>query len=88
MRIDLYTKTILTLIALTLAIIAVKPVINPETKAQAQGTLAGYQVISNGTGLTFFDEKAGDVWYHDFSGYRDSVHYIGKITDPKTVAQR
>jgi hypothetical protein len=35
MRIDLYTKTILTLIALPLAAIALKPILHPESKSAA-----------------------------------------------------
>jgi hypothetical protein len=39
MKPDLYTKAILTVVALMLTVIACKPLISPETTASAQGRL-------------------------------------------------
>jgi hypothetical protein len=59
MRNDLFTKTILTLIALLLAIIAVKPIIQPAP-AQAKANLANVQ-FTGGTTL-FVIDNTGRVW--------------------------
>jgi hypothetical protein len=61
MRIDLYTKTILTFIALLLAVIALKPIIQPTT-ALAQGNMSGVQFSASSSDISFFDPKSGDVW--------------------------
>ena len=45
MRIDLYTKTILTIIALLLAVFTLKPIFQPQA-AMAQGGYAGIQFSS------------------------------------------
>jgi hypothetical protein len=44
MRIDLYTKIILTLIALLLAVFALKPILQP-TAVMAQGNFAGIPIL-------------------------------------------
>ena len=64
MRIDLYTKTILTFIALLLAVIALKPIIQP-TPALAQANMSGVQFTAVGREIAFFDPKSGDVWQYD-----------------------
>jgi hypothetical protein len=61
MRIDLYTKTILTLVALLLAVIVLKPIIQP-TPALAQTNLSGVQFEEYGGDYYFFDQKTGDIW--------------------------
>jgi len=64
MRIDLYTKSILTLIALLLAVIVLKPIIQP-TPALAQANMSGVQFSASDSSVTFFDPKSGDAWrYH------------------------
>ena len=47
MRIDLYTKTILTLIALLLAVFTLRPILQPQA-AMAQGADAGIQFSYSG----------------------------------------
>jgi hypothetical protein len=80
MRIDLYTKTILTLIALLLAVIAVRPMFQPRV-AEAQSSLSDTQFsVGWGTseGLTaFFDRRTGDIWTYSEAG---KVEHIGKLT--------
>jgi hypothetical protein len=63
MKLDLYTKGILTVIALLLAVIVVKPLVSPDITARAQqGSLAGVQMAVAGSSLVFLDPRAGEVW--------------------------
>jgi hypothetical protein len=80
MRIDLYTKTILTFIALFLAVFALKPILQPES-AKAEGGYAGVQFSYSGGNHAFFDSRSGDVWeYGDNGKFRNhyKVHEFGK----------
>ena len=61
MRIDLYTKTILTLIMLLLAVIAIHPLVHPTT-AEAQGAFTGVQIATALDSVLFFDTRTGDLW--------------------------
>jgi len=73
MRIDLYTKTILTLIALLLAVFAAKPLLQPQT-ALADGGYTGIQFSYSGGNHAFFNANTGDVWeYGDHGNFRN--HY-------------
>jgi len=67
MRIDLYTKTILTVIALLLAVIALKPIVQPQP-AMAQGNFSGVQFSYSGGAHLFFDSRTGDIWDYDGNG--------------------
>jgi hypothetical protein len=64
MRIDLYTKTILTLIALLLAVIALKPIVQPQPTI-AQGNLSSIQFSGARIGFWAFDTRTGDVWIYN-----------------------
>jgi hypothetical protein len=64
MRIDLYTKTILTLIALLLAVIVLRPIIQP-TPALAQANMSVLQFSQSGGMFYFFDPRSGDVWEYN-----------------------
>jgi hypothetical protein len=67
MRIDLYTKTVLTVIALLLAVIALKPVLQPQA-VMAQGNLSGVQFAPDMSGGSwFFDTHTGDIWHYSGS---------------------
>jgi len=80
MRIDYYTKTILTIIALLLAVIALKPLFQPQA-AMADGKYAGVQFSYSGGNHAFFDARTGDVWEYGEDGhYRQHhrVHEFGK----------
>jgi hypothetical protein len=61
MRIDLYTKTILTVIALLLAAMVLKPMFNPKP-VMAQGSFSGIQFNAVGGELYSVDTRTGDVW--------------------------
>jgi hypothetical protein len=83
MRIDLYTKTILTLIVLLLSVFALKPVFQPQT-AKAAGAFAGVQFSYSGGNHAFFNVNTGDVWeYGDHGDFRNhyNVHEFGKDHD-------
>ena len=71
MKLDLYTKAVLTVIALLLALIACKPLLSPETTASAQGALAGVQfttfIAEGSRTYGFFDSRTGEVWFYDGS---------------------
>jgi hypothetical protein len=43
MRIDWYTKGVLTVIAVLLGVIALRPYVSPDAVAHAQGSFAGVQ---------------------------------------------
>jgi hypothetical protein len=78
MRIDLYTKTILTLITLLLAVFALKPIFQPQPVV-AQGGYAGIQFSYSGGNHAFFNANTSDVWeYGDHGNFRN--HY--KIKEP------
>jgi hypothetical protein len=64
MRIDLYTKVVLTIVALLLAVIAFRPILQPPTVA-AQGNFNGVQF--GAPGLNFFDTRTGDYWSYDWA---------------------
>jgi hypothetical protein len=83
MRIDLYTKTILTIIALLLAVFTLKPILQPQV-ALAQGSYAGIQFSYSGGNHAFFNANTGDVWeYGDHGNFRNhyKVHELGKDHD-------
>ena len=66
MRIDPYTKAVLTVIALLLAVIAFKEYINPDSTAHAQGAFAGVQY--SGPIQSFFDTRTGEVYEYRGDG--------------------
>jgi hypothetical protein len=70
MKPDTYTKAVLTVVAIMLSLLAVKPLISPDTTAQAQGTpFAGVQFVVDRGDLEFFDPRTGEVWeYFDSDG--------------------
>jgi hypothetical protein len=82
-RIDLYTKSVLTLIALLLSVIALKPVFQPQS-ANAASAFAGVQFSYSGGNHAFFNTTTGDVWeYGDHGDFRNhyKVHEFGKDHD-------
>ena len=83
MRIDLYTKTILTLIALLLAVSVLTPILQPQS-AMADGPYSGVQFSYSGGNHAFFDTRSGDVWeYGDGGQFKQhyKVHEFGKDHD-------
>ncbi|KAA6464938.1 hypothetical protein DYQ86_03000 [Acidobacteria bacterium AB60] len=72
MHVDGYTKGVLTLIALLLAVIAIRPLGTPQSvNAQAAGLVHGYLIPQAGEatpegGKEFIDIRSGQDWYCDF----------------------
>jgi hypothetical protein len=58
MRIDWYTKGVLTIIAVLLAVIALWPYVSPDAEVQAQGPFAGLQFAAYTPGLYVFSIPA------------------------------
>jgi hypothetical protein len=80
--VDLYTKTILTLIALFLAVIALRPIVQPAP-ALAQANLGGVQFSASDQFIAFFDPRSGDVWQYSNSGLMNVYHYkLTKLGTP------
>jgi hypothetical protein len=59
MRIDWYTKGVLTVSALLLAVIALRPFVSPWAP---QGSFAGVQFSGGATEPQFFDARTGELW--------------------------
>ena len=76
MKPGLYTRIVLTIIALMLTVIACKTVIRPDTTAHAQGPFAGVQ-FSGPNNDSFFDTRTGDLWE-----YRPAEHPSGMGSYP------
>jgi hypothetical protein len=82
MRIDLYTKTILTLIALLLAVIALKPILQPQT-VKAGGSFSGVQFSATVGGFWVFDSSTGDVWAYNSGSGKADIHFkVTKLGQP------
>jgi len=94
MRPDLYTKAVLTVIAVMLTVIACSQYVSPRSVARAAGPLSGVQVAPDG-GYNFsvFDSVTGDLWHYSIgsdgvrrTGYPEIAPvqpkwtYVGKIT--------
>ena len=83
MRIDFYTKTILTLVALLLAVNVLKPIFQPQA-AMADGPYSNVQFSYSGGTHAFFDTRRGDVWeYGDNGHFKEhyKVHELGRDHD-------
>jgi len=79
MRPDIYTKTVLTVIAAMLAVIACRPLISPETTVSAQGPFAGVLFSGVGGSYSFFDTRTGDLWTYSYEMPKART-YVGKVT--------
>ena len=78
MRIDWYSKAVLTVIALALASMAIRPWVSPDQIAHAQGSLPELQFGATPVGYSFFDAKTGELW--EYSG--TAVHAKFRLTKP------
>jgi hypothetical protein len=92
MRADIYTKAILTVIAVSLVLIACNRYINPAATVSSEGPFAGVQFLGNGgAGFLAIDTRTGDIWLYSYwsdsdvkelhksfpPGYR--VTHLGKL---------
>ena len=83
MRIDLYTKFILTTIALLLAVIAIKPIVQPTAAVQAQSSLSNLQFLGGGD-LIVMDKQSGQIWEYGVqnAGGGTQVMNLGRFVSP------
>ncbi len=81
MRIDLYTKVVLTVIAGLLGVIALRPYVGPEV-VQAQGAFAGVQYSALGVGFSFFDPRTGDLWVYNSGGSLAGNQRLTRLGQP------
>jgi hypothetical protein len=88
MKPDLYTKAILTVIALLLAVIVFRPLVSPDISASAQqGSFAGVQMAATGNSLEFLDPRADEVWVYSFQGGGPIQHFhLTALGQPLEVA--
>lgn len=92
MRIDLYTKAVLTLIALSLAALALRPYVNPDAVAHAQApaqatSFAGLQFTGPNTD-SFFDPKTGELWQYYDDGTLARKLTLTKLGEPMTAGKK
>jgi hypothetical protein len=80
MRIDFYTKVVLTVIAGFLGLIALRPFVGPEV-VQAQGVFSGVQFASATCSLCFFDSRTGEFW-NPKSGEHSKLTKLGQDLVP------
>jgi hypothetical protein len=79
MKPDLYTKAVLSVIALLLLLLACNRYVNPESKARAAGPFAQLQfTYSQGT-YAFFDTNTGEIWQYTNTG---EVYAKARLTKP------
>ena len=73
MRPDIYTKAVLTVIAIMLTVIACNQYVNPSATASAQSSaLGGVQVGSfDSASFSFFDTRSGELWLLTRGGLKD-----------------
>ena len=70
-RMRLYTNAVLTVIAIMLTVIGVKPLFRPETNASAQSSANAQSTkfaalqYNGGNSLSFFDSSTGEIWFYE-----------------------
>ena len=79
MRIDWYTKGVLTVIAALMGVISIRPYVSPDAVAHAQGSFAGVQ-YSGPNIFSFFDTKTGEIWSYTYN--KDGASVIQKYRLP------
>jgi hypothetical protein len=82
MKPDLYTKAVLTVIALVLVLIACNQYVHPAATASAQGPLANVQFSGNTGSFTLFDQRTGDVWSYNLAGPANMMLQHTKVSAP------
>ncbi|HVW83142.1 MAG TPA: hypothetical protein VHB50_00600 [Bryobacteraceae bacterium] len=74
MKIDLYTKSVLTAIAVLLALLVAKEYASPHSVAHAQASLNGVQLGVGQGPFTFFDTRTGQLY-----GYNGDGKFAGEF---------
>ena len=76
---DIFTKILLSLIAISLIIIAFTLVFRSEpTQAQSRTNFSNIQLAHTSGGFLILNGSTGDIWMYDFSGRQPD--YIGRLT--------
>jgi hypothetical protein len=87
MKPDLYTKAVLTVIALLLAVIAYKVVTRREPALSAQpAPFAGVEFTRGEGILTFFDTRTGEIWDYD-TAYHNEKRVFGHAVKKFTLTK-
>ncbi len=78
MKQDLYTKTILTIIALLLTALTFGTVVNPPIAANAQASdrFAGIQFYFDSQGFTAFQPSTGNFWVYELEKKALGPHQV------------
>ena len=82
MRIDLYTKTVLTIIMLLLGVVALRPLASPTTTAQAYSPFSGLRFSGGAGGFWLFNDQTGDAWWYDVPGGAPRHVKLQDVGDP------
>jgi hypothetical protein len=78
MHTDIYTKAVLTVIALGLLTMACNSVVHPSTVA-AERTLSTTQFIATNDGFLAIDTRTGNIWR--YAAKPGPSVYVGKIAE-------
>jgi hypothetical protein len=83
MKPDLYTRAVLTVIALALVLIACNQYVRPATTASAQGPFAAMQFTGDAHSFTLFDQRTGDIWtYFQAGPDMNMILHHAKVSAP------
>ena len=93
MRIDRYTKTVLTVIALALSAIAIGQFSPPRAVASPTNENIKFGEITydyGGNSITFFDKSTGDLWYYGraFRQRRKTAAHEAQPVPAQTAGKR
>jgi len=79
---DIFTKIVLSVIALCLVVIALSLIFETENTQAAQNRFnpTTVQVTYTSGGFLVFDTTTGDIWVYNFSGRNPD--FIGRLTQP------
>lgn len=88
MKVDLFTKILLSAIAVFLGVIALRPAIGNEPVLAGAGDFdyvryMGRFGIGNASGNLLLDARTGDIWGYGYGAKSDGapeVFYIGRLT--------
>ena len=80
MKMDLYTRIILTFICLFLGMVAFKPFLDPDPGFAAYDDKFGnMQFAVNMQGAYFFDTRTGEIWNYIRDGSNIVVQKLGTV---------
>jgi hypothetical protein len=82
MKPDLYTKAVLTIIMVLLAVIACNHYVSPTTTASAEGPFAGVQSNINGYSFGFLDSRTGEIFLYNAEGKMEEKFRLTKLGQP------